>query len=131
MSVIPRKFYVHTFRFVIGSSDDFEDVGPLDDEASKPEEERRGNLSVYEVEVMSTYRYPEKKDREAAIEIGAGKAFYDGWSNDGIITIMDLILSEDEDERLERLLPPPDPEVAAQNEKAHKWFSEQGGKIFS
>ena len=104
MSRIPRKFYVHTFRFVIGSSDDFEDVGPLDDEASKPEGERRGNLSVYEVEVMSTYRYPEEKDREAARNIGAGKAFYDGWSNDGIITIMDLVLSEDEEERWERLL---------------------------
>ena len=92
------KLYTHTFRFVIGSADDFEDVGPLDEEAKKPEEERRGNLSVYEVEVTSTHSYPESKDREAARNIGAGKAFYDGWSNDGIITIMDLVICDDEEE---------------------------------
>jgi len=104
MYKVARKFYVHTFRFVIGASDDFEDVGPLDEEASKPEEERVGNLSVYEVEVTSTHNYPEEKDREAARNIGAGKAFYDGWSNDGVITIMDLVLCEDEEERWDRLL---------------------------
>jgi hypothetical protein len=104
MYKVPRKFYVHTFRFVIGSADDFEDVGPLDEEANKPEEERIGNISVYEAEVTSTHSYPEEKDREAARNIGAGKAFYDGWSNDGIITIMDLVLCEDEEERWDRLL---------------------------
>ena len=104
MYKVPRKFYVHTFRFVIGSTNDFDDVGPLDEEAKKPEEERRGNLSVYEVEVTSTSSYPEAKDRETARNIGAGKAFYDDWSNDDVIIIMELVLSEDEEERWERLL---------------------------
>ena len=96
MSKGHSKFYTHTFRFVIGSSNDFEDVGPLDEEASKPEEERIGNMSVYEVEVISTHSYPEEKDRETARNVGAGKAFYDDWFNDGVITIMDLVRCEDE-----------------------------------
>ena len=106
MSMIPRKLYTHTFRFVIGSTDDFEGVGSLEKEAWKPEENRTGNLSVYEVKLISTSSYPLNEDREVARNIGAGKAFYDGWSNDGIIIIMDFVRIEDEDEKEERLRPP-------------------------
>ena len=104
MSMIPKRVFVQTFHFIIGSTDDFgHEVGPISDHYKLPEEKRYLNMSVYEVAVTSTNNNPTEEDWDSARNLGAGMAFYGGWCKDDVIIIMEHKQSEECEAREYRL----------------------------
>ena len=71
-----------TYTFVIGSMDDFETIGALDDYVEQHGSDGMANYSVFEFDC------PSSCDERTVIQIGRGLAFSNDWCMDGTFSFL-------------------------------------------